>query len=697
MVEIEEKYEKLRRATQFAKWSNKADSTTELPVLDSKRKGWHIPGTSENKRAKLGTKAGESGEGAGSEGDGGGLSKTKQRRLRELRKDATKREKRSKREGRSARDNQENEGKCLIRRPRDVARVCEAIMSSPEQNMELLGALLEHCEKGWDLSARKAKGKRPRTEAVDFPIELSVVSLALVVKDITPGYRISNQIIGLENPESAKDGVNFRKETQRIHAFERSVLDIYKRTCLLLKRILGFGGKNSRVARNKGPILRSVVDLLDATYHFNHHIILLRTIILFLMSGDDGDTYTRSCLSYCSEGLTNILTSDTSLEVGVESVNIIHDILFAKSRRGSGSSFSLTKWILLPFTKYTPWNRIEESRNEFRRIFGPNADSVSKEIIDEIQHTSATRVKVEILVEREEQILKHLFTFYSKALLMDLEELEHVYLGISQYSSRVNLKIRSELIEIIKEKLYNSESLKWNNFTIILKCCFSLLQRGFHLSEQQLEDNSWVLRYLVIRLEKEYSRLRDLAGSTIGKDLRYIDEIESAFRNEFLPTLVINTSIFSSSNSSYLFRLMLIIAQIALVLSRLEKAESSLFLLKLCGQLLIKYPKLKVLLDPEGIPSNDFPIDTNSVLSSWEYQEISLFHILNEFAEDPKADPKLKLACNMLLSESGDTSVKRNAVSLIRRSQNASENSSTASRVVQELRPFYYILKLVNL
>ncbi|KAJ1610514.1 Noc3 like protein [Cryptosporidium canis] len=697
-MEIEEKYERSRRSAQFSKWSDEADALTGLPVLDNKRKGWHIPTNPLKKKAR-----GISSEPAADQDQdvSKNLSKTELRRLKEIKKEA---EKLKKNKQSKVKDSgHDGEVKVMIRSPGDVARICDMVMSNPEETIELLIILLEYCEKNWNSKAKK--GSDLGKGAASFPIELAVISLVLVVKDLVPGYKVSNQIIGLEGGGSeSNDKVSLRKETQKIHSFERSVLNVYKRTCLLLKRMLGLGGRGgTTLSGNKSAILRSSMDLLDATYHFNHHIILLRMIILFLMSGNCDDPQTKQCLSYCSEGLTNVLVNDTSLETGVESVDIIYDTIFnRKSKKNVTNEFTLTKWVLIPFTKFAPWHRIDESRNEFRRIFGPNASSVSKEIIDEIQQTSTTRVKVEILVEREEQILKHLFTFYSKVLLLDLDELEYVYQGISHYSNRISLKVRSELIDIIKNKLYKSESLRWPSFLIVLRCCFSLLQRGCHLNEQQLEDNSWILRYLVLRLEKERASMESSLNSTKSTDKDYLDEMASALQDAELPTVILNTSIFSSSNSSYLYRLILVIAEISNLLSKYGQDDSSLFLLKLCGQLIIKYPKLKVLLDPEGIPCNDFPIDANSILSTWKYQELSLYCTLNEILESPKSNPRLRLACNMLLTESSDDSVRKNAIASIKKYFKGKKDSNDgdcepSKKAIEELKSSYYILKLVNM
>ncbi|TRY51921.1 Nucleolar complex-associated protein 3 [Cryptosporidium tyzzeri] len=695
-MEIEEKYERARRATQFAKWSDNADTLTGLPILDNKRKGWHIPTNHVNKKAKQDLEGDNTGK---SQVNMQILSKTELRRLKDLKKKEAAKLKKVKQNKVNDNDDNFNNEIVSIKRPKDIAKICDLVMADPENNIELLTVLLEYCEKNWNSS-------NLNKSTVNFPIELCIISLVIVVKDLVPGYKISSQIIGLEGAgsDASNDKVSLRKETQKIHSFERKILNIYKRTCLLLKKILGFGVKNSTIiTRNKSAILRSTIDLLDATYHFNHHTILLRIIILFLMSGNEEDLQTRSCLSYCCEGLTNILTNDTSLETGVEAVNMIHETLFnRKSKKNAANMFTLSKWILIPFTKYAPWHRIEESRSEFRRIFGPNTNTISKEIIDEIQQTSTTRVKVEILIEREEQILKHLFTFYSKVLLLDLDELEHVYLGISQYSNRISLKIRSELIEIIKGKLYKSDNLKWKSFVMVLKCCFSLLQRGNQLNEQQLEDNSWILRYLVLRLEKEHLKMKNILNSPKKADSNYLKEMSIFLQDKELPTVILNTSIFSSSNSSYLYRLIIVIAEISLVLCKSGEVDSSIFLIKLCGQIIIKFPKLRVLLDPEGIPCNDFPIDANCILSAWQYQEVSLYYIFNEIIENNNSNATLKLGCNMLLSESADNTVRKNAVISIKRYFGRKEtfpagDDEPSKSAIEELKPLYYILKLVNM
>ncbi|KAK6589960.1 hypothetical protein RS030_192941 [Cryptosporidium xiaoi] len=710
MNDIEDSYERKRGLDQFSKWSEKADSSMGLPVFDIHSKEWLIPKNNSNKKQK------KSVEGQGILADGfnnneikeevrGQLSKKSQRRLKELEKKELSR----KRKGKSCQqsssipssgsgNDKSNEIQMFkIKGPKDLASICELIMSDSETNVVYLGYLLEHCEKEWK-NILKCSYKN------NYPFELSVVSLVLVVKDVIPGYKISNQIIGMEM-EGSENKVSLKKETQRIHAYERRILEIYKKTCLLLKRIIDqtkITDSSTKVI-NKEAILKSAMDLLDSTYHFNHHTILLRVILLYLMSG--GDENNSSCLSYCCEGITNILNSDTTLEIGVESVNIINEVLFKKTKvsgnkKGAKISYKLNKWILCPFIKYTPWNRIEESKNEYRRIFGTvKNNNISQELIDELQQTSSTRIKHETLIEREEIILKHLFTFYAKVLMLDLnDDLEQVFLGISHYSNRINQNMRSELISLLKEKLYKSESLSLSGFILILKCCFSLIQKGLNLTEYQLEDNSWVLRYLTIRLEKEQQKIKKIVESDSfsinnKNSSSYLSGIVNCFSNPELETLLLNVSIFS--NSSYLYHLLFIIGKISLELSKIGEFNASLLLIKICGRILINYPKLRTLLDQEGIPFNEFPVDYahSSSLTLCGYQEISLYYILKEIIDNPNSDSKLKLACNLLLSESTETEVKKFAITNIK----SLSKQSTSSDYVNELKPFHFVMKLLNI
>ncbi|KAH8738991.1 Noc3 like protein [Cryptosporidium ryanae] len=713
MSNIEERYERKRRFEQFSKWSEKADSSMGLPVFDVESKGWLIPKNSSNKKRKKSLEKErvyiENGvhDNEDKKKVKGQLSRKNQRRLKELEKKELSKKKKPKNHH-SAKlgqlsgpedDKSNGEKNFKIKQPRDLAAICDLIMSDSETNIAYLSYLLDHSERQW---VNVLKG----LYEYNYPFELIIVSLVLVVKDLTPGYKISNQIVVMEM-QGNENKVSLKKETQKIHSYEIKMLEIYKKTCLLLKRIIEQNKRangNTKIIK-KETILKVTMDLLDSTYHFNHHIILLRVILLYLMSASDREN--SSCLNYCCEGMVNLLNSDTTLEIGVESVNIIHEVLFKKGKtsekRNAKVKYKLNRWILYPFIKYTPWNRIEESKSEYRRIFGTNKNNISQELIDELQQTSSTRIKYEALIEREEIILKHLFTFYAKVFILDLNnDLEQVFLGIAHYSNRINQNMRSELISILREKMYKSESMSFNGFVTILKCCFSLIQKGLNLTEHQLEDNSWVLKYLIIRLEKERQKINKILKSDSStrnnKFDNYLSGIVNCFDNPEFSTLLLNVSIFS--NSSHLYHLLFTIGKISLELFKAKEYNASLSLIKICGRILINYPKLRTLLDQEGVPFNEFPVDSgySSSLSLCGYQEISLYYILKEIIEHPNSDSKLKLACNLLLSESTEADVKKFAITNIK-SLGEKEGiiSDTSNNYVNELKPLHFAMKLVNM
>ncbi|EEA06090.1 uncharacterized protein CMU_018470 [Cryptosporidium muris RN66] len=695
-MELEDIYELKRSLKSFNRWSELAEKKSRLPIF-TRDSGWTTP---KRDLAKINKNS--------------SLTKTKTRRLELLEKKYVLNKVDTNYNTYSANklENKVNQTDfdshtSTIKTPRDIAVLCQTVMAHPEENIALLECLLSFCE------ANRIKVNGDLTE-------LAILSLTLVIRDIVPGYKISEHIMNLSITKT--DNVMISKDLQKIQSFERKIVNIYKRTCLLLCKIL----KSVHYKFiNKRSIVKASADLLEFTFHFNYHVILLRWLILYLMSKhkEINNTY----IEYCSDCFANILTSDINLQIGVEALEIIHQVLFLDIKSKKSLKYKLTCWILKPFTKYSPWVRIQESKTEMVRLFGKNSSSINKDISEELQQTNSTRDNIEVLKKREEIILTKLFALYAKVLIIDGEDLEYIYLGISHYCHRINEKLTSELIELIKNKLFNENSftITWVNFFVIMRTAVILLKNLVKSNEELERDQSWIIRSLLTRIKesetflnkiyKSHNKLKsnlnnkthsiDVRENNLHKNEVFISNISilgynisdsnkynqiiNTFQSNDLIHLIIQISTICRTNINYLYVLLLYLINISWFLSILGNSIASCNLMFIVAQLIIKFPKLKILLDPEGISCNEFPLD-NGFTSNLNYQEISICNLLVQFIESQACDT-VKFASASLLTESPDEKVRNNAISFLRSSIKGINQSN-----VGNITPSYYILKFIN-
>ncbi|KAL7067223.1 hypothetical protein ACR3K2_23240 [Cryptosporidium serpentis] len=697
-MELEDIYELKKSLKSFNRWSELAEKKSRLPIF-TKGSGWTTP---KRNLAKINKNP--------------SLTKTETRRLELLEKKYFLNKvdvcyntcAANKLENKVNQTVFDSHTASFIKTPRDIAILCQTIMAHPEENITLIEGLLSFCEAN-------------RIKVNGDLIELAILSLTLVIRDIVPGYKISEHIMNLSITKTGN--VMISKDLQKIQSFERKIVDIYKRTCLLLCKILKFVHYKFI---NKRSIVKASADLLEFTFHFNHHVILLRWLILYLMSKHEeiNNTY----IEYCSNCFANILTNDINLQIGVEALEIIHQVLFSDIKSKESSKYKLTCWILKPFTKYSPWVRIQESKTEMVRLFGKNSSSISKDISEELQQTNSTRDNIEVLKKREEIILNKLFALYTKVLIIDGEDLEYIYLGISHYSHRVNEKLTSELIGLIKNKLWNKNSftITWANFFVIMRTAVILLKNIVASNEELERDQSWIIRSLLTRIKesetflstiyKSHNKLKSNLNnkthninvkenilhqnevfisniSILGynsTDSNKYSQIIDKFQSNDLAHLIIQISTICKTNISYLYVLLVYLINISWFFSILGNSIASCNLMFIVAQLIIKFPKLKILLDPEGISCNEFPLD-NGLISNLNYQEISIYNLLVQFIESQTCDNTVKFASASLLTESPDEKIRNDAISFLKSSIKDINQSS-----IGNITPSYYILKFIN-
>ena len=172
-----------------------------------------------------------------------------------------------------------------------IASTCQSIIEDPETRWKELRALTNLCE--------DRDGEISR---------LAALSMALVFRDICPGYRI--------RPPSEKElAMKVSKEVMKTRAFESGLLTLYKSYVKMLVRCSG--GKKSRSQRGKGgPDAGSAVKCLCALLiglpSFNFRTDILSALVP-VFGGRDVDN-AQSVSNALSECVANDLRGDLTLE-----------------------------------------------------------------------------------------------------------------------------------------------------------------------------------------------------------------------------------------------------------------------------------------------------------------------------------------------------------------------------------------------
>lgn len=157
-----------------------------------------------------------------------------------------------------------------------VATLCLAVTSAPEKALSRRDTLTDLGEPHPKLSDLLAL-----LHSEDYQIkEVVMLSVALVFKDICPGYRI-------RPADKAESGVQLKKETKQLRDFEKALLLAYQQFLKFLDRSVsdGLGKLNqskvqwNAVSKFGLSALRCQCELLRTMSHFNFRNILIDAVV----------------------------------------------------------------------------------------------------------------------------------------------------------------------------------------------------------------------------------------------------------------------------------------------------------------------------------------------------------------------------------------------------------------------------------
>jgi hypothetical protein len=231
-----------------------------------------------------------------------------------------------------------------------IAEMCTAITANPEESVLKKGGKAAPSAANPDFMTYSLKDLLGRTATKDpMELELVLMSITLVFKDICPGYRIRSAI------EASKDengnSIQLKKETKKLFDFERNLLHYYQQFLYILDKRASWGllylSKGKSVDATLSPAHRAVkqslgltalrcqCELLRGLVHFNFRSMLLNSVLsrasaMSIHAGQEDDLTAqvqRDVVNIVAEALEFIIRYDTTGEVSYELVMLMNKLL----------------------------------------------------------------------------------------------------------------------------------------------------------------------------------------------------------------------------------------------------------------------------------------------------------------------------------------------------------------------------------
>merc|ERR1712142_204427 len=167
---------------------------------------------------------------------------------------------------------------------------------------------------------RMVDSDQPR--AVELTVHrLAAASVLEILKDVTPGYKISHQ--------EMKEGEKLKKETLKLVKFETSLLKCYKNYLLKLEKLVNLiKSREVLDTARQGQanfFLSCMCQLLTAHPHFNFANNILHAIIPILSNSN------QEARTNVKNSLEELFKSDMRGEISLEAVRLINHLV--KSRK----------------------------------------------------------------------------------------------------------------------------------------------------------------------------------------------------------------------------------------------------------------------------------------------------------------------------------------------------------------------------
>ncbi|TPX44216.1 hypothetical protein SeLEV6574_g04632 [Synchytrium endobioticum] len=508
-------------------------------------------------------------------------------------------------------DNEDNVPSCIIRSinlanqtPEErqmsqheaLASLASAIVADPEKNIHSLKILREIAQRP-DVKLRK----------------LAFLTQLTVYKDIIPGYRI--------RPLSeAEKSAKVSKEVKKLRTFEQMLLSQYQAYLQSLDSVINAVRKKTSKHSHNGNremddaaqavslalvAINCLAELATTATHFNFRSNVLKALVERMT--DTPDSPLAEAIPKCCQALQTVFQHDESGEASLEAVKMLAEGI--KTRK-----FRVTEKVLETFLSLRLREELptisdaskQEKASRKRKRDEPHVSRKMKKVYKKNGELQQELKEAEAEVDKEErqklhtETLKHVFATYFRVLkhAEDSPLLPAVLEGLAKFSHLINVDFFSDLLTILRKlsasqhEAYQTSTSDKNhhNASSSLHCvvaAFRLLSGQGEVLNVDLKDFSIAL----------YQQLPEMV---VHPSSPLSISVNLDARKDLVLLLLTGLELMLLKKKQVPIDRVAAFAKRVASLSTQLPSHGTMACLGILRSLLIKYPKLGLMLDAEG-------------------------------------------------------------------------------------------------
>eukprot|EP00924_Labyrinthula_sp_SR-Ha-C_P001535 snap_masked-scaffold_18-processed-gene-0.37-mRNA-1 protein AED:1.00 eAED:1.00 QI:0/-1/0/0/-1/1/1/0/623 len=361
-----------------------------------------------------------------------------------------------------------------------LAQLCQKIQQDPQKNSVPLPNDISNLEVLYELCKVKEESLK----------QLCILSLTLILSDILPDYKITSP---------APTSTPLKKETKRLHNFERVLLNVHTKFVKLLMSVQKRRIDGHQKRETKFVCAKAMCTLLMSKPNFNSRQILVKAIVQLVAKKNE------KISTLCASCLNTLLVEDQKGDITLEILNFVaSSVTFYVT---SGRSLKLNSLLFETTLQYNlkvdlkDEKLLEEVKKNRKKA--KSKTQKKNEAFMKLQETKAT-VSFHERYERQAQGLRDLFVIYLRVIkaaeaenLINSACLNYVLKGIAKFGSLVHFDLLQELVSLLSTLLKNNRLQTQASLKAIYSTCLILQSSGREMSVQ-IDETGFMLSFLDI-------------------------------------------------------------------------------------------------------------------------------------------------------------------------------------------------------
>jgi len=306
---------------------------------------------------------------------------------------------------------------------------------------------------------------------------LAAASVLEILKDVTPGYKISHQ--------EMKEGEKMKKDTLKLVKFETALLKCYKNYLLKLEKLVNLIKSREVLDKTKqgqaNYFLSCMCQLLASHPHFNFATNILHAIVPILSNVDE------TSRNIVKSSLEEVFRGDMRGEISLEAVKLINHLV--KSRKHNVRKEVVSVLLALRIKNVN----LDKEKNE--EMDTKKKEARKQKLLEKSTNSRQEKKRKKKLEILEKELLeargeegkkvkerfftdttKMVFTIYFRILKSHPKsQLMGVVLeGLSKFAHIINIEFFSDLIDVFQD-LLQSGSLSYRDTLLATGTVFKIL------------------------------------------------------------------------------------------------------------------------------------------------------------------------------------------------------------------------------